>query len=152
MIKSSLDRTHLTAISRTALSAPMRKLRDKGLLLGRVLDYGCGRGQDADLLGIDKYDPHFFPTMPEGLYDVVTCNYVLNVIEDPGARADVVSKITSLLAPGGVAYLTVRRDVRGEVATSRGTWQSGNVLVEEGQSIWKNGNFETYVVKKRKDP
>ena len=152
MMKSSLDRTYLTAISRTDLSAPMRKLKDKGMLLGRVLDYGCGRGQDAHRLGIDRYDPHFFPTPPEGPYDVVTCNYVLNVIEDPKGRADVIDRINSLLAPDGVAYLTVRRDVREDTATSRGTWQSGNIVVEEGQSIWRNGKFETYAMKKRKRP
>lgn len=129
----------------------MRKLRDKGLLLGRVLDYGCGRGQDANRLGIDRYDPYYFPDLPTGPYDTITCNYVLNVIEDPKDRAEVVRMINLLLAPGGVAYLTVRRDVKGEVATSRGTWQSGNIVVKEGQSIWRNGRFETYAIRRRED-
>lgn len=150
-MKKSLDRTHLTAISRTALSAPMKKLKDKGLLFGRMLDYGCGRGQDAHRLGIDRYDPHFFPTPPKGPYDVITCNYVLNVIEDPEARAEVVRRITSLLAPDGIAYLTVRRDVKKDIITSRGTWQSGNIVVEDGQSIWRNGQFETYAIKSKEN-
>ncbi len=57
---------HKTAIRRTrGLSVPMKVL---GHLIGdvTVLDYGCGRGEDADKLNFKKFDPHFFPDMPEG--------------------------------------------------------------------------------------
>ena len=68
------NKSHLTAIKRTKLSVPIRGLDLKGK---RVLDYGCGRGSDADLLGADKYDPYYFPERPTGKYDVILCTYVL---------------------------------------------------------------------------
>ena len=91
------------------------------------LDYGCGRGFDADAFGFEKYDPHYFPQVPEGEFDIITCNYVLNVIPLDGEE-EVVDKIWNLLAPDGVAYITVRRDVKKEGLTSRGTFQRNVVL------------------------
>ena len=35
-------------------------IRDEGIRNYTSLDYGCGRGTDADLLGMDKYDPNWF--------------------------------------------------------------------------------------------
>ena len=52
-----MDNSHKTAIKRNKLSAPMRYLSENNLLKGDLLDYGCGRGDDADLLSMDKYDP-----------------------------------------------------------------------------------------------
>lgn len=47
-----------TAIVRTAPSVPMRILHGSRLLEGRVLDYGCGHGFDADAFGLWSWDPH----------------------------------------------------------------------------------------------
>ena len=62
-----------------------------------VLDYGCGRGQDAARLrqmGITAHgwDPHFAPDTLLEQCDIVLLNYVLNVIEDPGERVDTLSR------------------------------------------------------------
>ena len=45
-----------TAIGRNKPSAPLRALETKGLIVGDVLDYGCGKGYDAYYLGSDSYD------------------------------------------------------------------------------------------------
>ena len=120
-----------TALARKRLSVPMRWLQGQGLLahrapghLGpaRVLDYGCGRGSDADTLGIEGYDPAHRPTAPEGLYDVITCTYVLNVV-DAATEAEVLAAIRGLLLPGGAAYVAVRRDLPEGGAQGRGCWQ-----------------------------
>jgi 2-polyprenyl-3-methyl-5-hydroxy-6-metoxy-1,4-benzoquinol methylase len=88
----------------------MRWLSLKELLHGRILDYGCGRGVCADHIGAEKYDPYWFPEKPEGVFNVVTCNYVLNVIADPQERENVLRDIISLLSVGGTAYVSVRND------------------------------------------
>ena len=123
------DKSHLTAITRRALSVPMRYLDNAGLLSGEVLDYGCGKGFDADELGLRKYDPHFFPGSFIGWadFDTITCNYVLNVMPADYA-GDVLEEIRSLLKPDGVAYITVRRDVAVDGHTAKGTYQRNVVL------------------------
>lgn len=89
-------RRELTAISRSALSKPMQCLDKKGLLSGRytVMDYGCGQGDDVFFLkkrGIDivGYDPYFSPNVEKRESDIVNLGFVLNVIEDPIERVDV---------------------------------------------------------------
>ena len=78
----NLSTPHRTAIERKKVSAPMKFLEDEGHLEGRVLDYGCGRGFDAGALGLESYDPYFFPEVPKGKFDTITCNYVLNVVDE----------------------------------------------------------------------
>jgi len=89
---------------------------------GRHLDYGCGKGQDADRLGMDKFDPHFFPELPGAQYTTITCNYVLNVVEDPATQVNIINHIRELLTEDGKAYVTVRADVKVDGPTSKG-WQ-----------------------------
>ena len=40
----------LTALNRSSLSAPMNYLLTNDLLKGKILDFGCGNGQDVDKL------------------------------------------------------------------------------------------------------
>jgi SAM-dependent methyltransferase len=42
--------SHLTAIERISLSFPAKFLLDKNLLKGKILDFGCGFGNDVKLL------------------------------------------------------------------------------------------------------
>jgi hypothetical protein len=123
----------------------MRALDAKGLLGGRKLDYGCGKGMDAQTYGMDKYDPHYAPELPEGPYDTITCNYVLNVIESFYERELVIASIRELLAPGGRAYITVRNDkgaLNGE--TKRGTWQ-GHIELD-APIIQETRGYVTYLL------
>lgn len=117
------NKAHLTAITRSKISVPMRYLTKLNLIKGNALDYGCGKGFDAESLGLDKYDPYFFPEKPSKKYDTIVCNYVLNVIEGGEKRMDVAFAIYDLLEEGGKAYITVRRDVKKEGLTKRGTYQ-----------------------------
>ena len=115
---------HLTAITRKSPSVPMRWLAAGSRIIGRALDYGSGRGYDAKHFGMESYDPHYSPDMPSGLFDTITCNYVLNVIEEPVAREMVVKDIRTRLKPGGRGFITVRNDSKAlNGRTSKGTWQ-----------------------------
>jgi len=131
---SSIDVAHRTAIRRKKLSKPATRLKGAGLLIGRTLDYGCGRGDDAAELGCASYDPHYQPVMPEGKFDTIMCNYVLNVIESPEAIMSVLADIRDRLNEHGVAYISVRankKDLKG--LTSIGTWQG---LVKLGCAVY----------------
>ncbi len=142
-----MNKSHLTAISRKKLSAPMRHLCNAALLVGRCLDYGCGRGFDADELEMVGYDPHHRTRKPRGKFDTITCNYVLNVIESASERASVVAVLRSLLRKGGKAYISVRNDKANlNGLTSRGTWQG---LIDLDLPLVKStAGFKMYLLEK----
>lgn len=101
-----------TAIKRSGPSLPAREIqRLTGLLVSdlRKLDYGCGHGADADHFGMEKYDPAWHPEAPLGLFDLVLCTYVLNVVP-VDAEADILANIRAYLTPNGQAFISVRRD------------------------------------------
>jgi DNA phosphorothioation-associated putative methyltransferase len=130
---------HRTAIGRNSLSAPVAALNAAGLLDDgvSVLDYGCGRGDDVRALrtaGIDAvgWDPHFVPDRsvltPR---HVVNLGFVLNVVEDPVERREVLRRAFDLsercLAVS--VMLVGKGDVSGQrphgdgFLSSRGTFQ-----------------------------
>ena len=119
-------KAHLTAISRKTPRKPMRILDEKGLLKGDLLDFGCGRGFDVEHFGMDGYDPHYSPEYPTKTYDTITCNYVLNVVEEDVAH-EIIDSLSKLLNKDGRAYITVRRDIEKNLGkegyTSKGTYQ-----------------------------
>jgi DNA phosphorothioation-associated putative methyltransferase len=83
----------LTAIARTDLSRPFQLAIEHQVISKRtrILDFGCGRGFDVDKLrdsgwSTFGWDPAHRPTTRKTKSDVVTFNYVLNVIEDQNER------------------------------------------------------------------
>ncbi len=87
---------HRTAIRRSDFSKPVRTAIEDQLISERttVLDYGCGQGDDVRNLGAFGvrsigWDPEFHPKNPISPCDVVNLGYVVNVIEDPEERAEV---------------------------------------------------------------
>ena len=121
-----MDKSYLTAIYRKSLSAPTKYLYENNLLVGRVLDYGCGKGFDSKHLNIESYDIYYQPKLPSGKFDTIICNYVLNVIRLKKDRDMVVNHIRSLLKKNGKAYIAVNRKMKWG-KTKRGTYQ---VLVD----------------------
>lgn len=128
---------HLTAISRSAFSAPVQALARSGFLDGSqsVFDYGCGRGDDLKGLrenGItaNGWDPHYVPSAPKFQAHIVNLGFVLNVIEDLDERAEALlsaySLATELLVVS--AMLATQDSLKGipygdGVLTSRKTFQ-----------------------------
>ena len=110
--------SHITAIERTYLSFPAKYLLNKNLLKGKILDFGCGFGNDVKFLdkkGFDiiGYDPYYFPQYPQGKFNTIICFYVLNVLF-LDVQSSVIMEISYLLKPGGRAYFAVRRDLKKE--------------------------------------
>jgi ATP adenylyltransferase len=136
---------HLTAIARKKLSTPVKFLNSMGLLTGRTLDFGCGRGFDSAFLGHESYDPYYQPIFPTGEFNTIYCVYVLNVIENPNDRKSVIESIRRLLKPSGKGYIAVRNDkeaLKGQ--TSKGTWQ-GHIELDL-PIVTANRNFVIYEV------
>jgi DNA phosphorothioation-associated putative methyltransferase len=86
---------HLTALSRSNLSAPMQCLARHGFLDGSltVFDYGCGKGDDIrnlsdNAIKVSGWDPHYAPEQPKLLADIVNLGFVINVIENYQERLD----------------------------------------------------------------
>jgi len=136
-------------MTRKSLSAPARWLRNQGLLKGRILDFGCGLGKDAELLNIDGWDP-FHPSRPLFLnpqlntYDTILCVYVLNVIEEEERRNSIEDRIIELLKPGGDAFIVVRGDKKELTGRKRwGTWQGFVIPTNRWKEI-KSGKFRVY--------
>jgi DNA phosphorothioation-associated putative methyltransferase len=94
---------HKTAIRRGDYSRPLKCLLRDGLLDKSLtfLDYGCGRGEDLELLASDGFtcngwDPAFRPDGVRCESDIVNLGFVINVIENPVERAQTLNKAWSL--------------------------------------------------------
>jgi len=94
---------HKTAMSRTALSRPLATALADELInpTQSVFDYGCGRGDDIRHLSALGYaasgwDPTHRPHAERRLADVVNLGYVINVIENPTERAEVLKSAWAL--------------------------------------------------------
>ena len=150
-MKKLINNPHLTAKERTSLSFPSRWLKYNNLLKGEILDFGCGFGFDTDKLqkegfNIVGYDNYYRPEYPTKRFDTIICNYVLNVLE-PEAQAEVLMSVSELLKPTGIAYFSVRRDLRNEgfrvhFIHKQPTYQCNVVLPYK--SIFLNENCEIY--------
>jgi 2-polyprenyl-3-methyl-5-hydroxy-6-metoxy-1,4-benzoquinol methylase len=148
MKRRSVKKPHQTAIKRGMMSLPATYLLQRDLLKGRVLDYGCGRGDDVrclnKVLGVHDwsavvgYDPHWQPHMPDELFDTVICTYVLNVILDGDERVAVIENVLAKLKPDGHAYITVRRDITSDTSSQR------VVELDEVTLVHAKGKFEIY--------
>jgi SAM-dependent methyltransferase len=143
--------SHLTAKERDKLSFPARIILEKNLLVGNILDFGCGFGNDVKLLkekgvNIEGYDKHYFPEFPTKKYDTIICFYVLNV-PLPEEQATVLMELSQLVKPKGKVYIAVRRDIQFEGFRTHKTHQKKtyqcNVILNS-KSFYKNENCEIY--------
>ncbi|MCX6151955.1 MAG: bifunctional class I SAM-dependent methyltransferase/HIT family protein [Ignavibacteriales bacterium] len=153
MIYKSKDNpnSHLTVKDRKYPSLPLRFLFEKGLIVGDILDYGCGLGKDVDHLkklniNVVGYDPFYFPNYPQNKFNTIICFYVLNVLL-PEEQSHVLMSISELLKLGGKAYFAVRRDIKrnGFLFNPKHkvkTYQCDIIL--PFKSIFKNENTEIY--------
>lgn len=132
---SSVQR-HLTALTRTNLSAPVQLLMRHSLLAPGTsfFDYGCGRGSDVAALleaGYEArgWDPYYAPLETIVEADVVNLGFVINVIEDSAERVEALTRAFALaqkvMTVGVMLYNneTPGTAYRDGVITSRSTFQ-----------------------------
>ena len=151
-----INKSWKTAITRRKISRPMHWLISNNLITEKsVLDYGCGRGTDVNFLkslryNVVGYDPYFFPVMPLGSFDVVTCIYVLNVIPEEIERRDILYKGLEYLKAGGRMYAAIRADKANLKGWTRNdTWQGyvADTLDRDGFELLHRGQFEIWVTR-----
>jgi ATP adenylyltransferase len=145
--------SHQTAISRKGPSAPLKLILSEEKISNPILDYGSGRGADSRHLSglgykVTSYDPHWSPISIDdklGHFNTIICNYVLNVVDETEEKL-IISDIKSLLSASGVAYLTVRRDIKKEGVTARGFQRNVSLSIKPFRE--KKGSFCIYKVRK----
>jgi ATP adenylyltransferase len=130
------------AIRRETVSKTARFLEERRLLRGRVLDYGCGFGFDADHYGWEAYDPQYRQKLPEGVFDTIVCNHVANMLTRE-SRQRLFRSIQALLAPQGKAYVSVSRKIprAGKIAMRK---RIQNYVVLTLPSLFCDDELEIY--------
>ena len=118
---------HKTAISRkvSVMTAPSRWLLQRvliprGIEPSSVLDFGTGKSHDPELwedltgavgCGYDKYPHPGFENRakrPQHQFELVTMNYVLNVLATEEERAEALLDAASFVTPGGFLWVSTR--------------------------------------------
>jgi 2-polyprenyl-3-methyl-5-hydroxy-6-metoxy-1,4-benzoquinol methylase len=133
-----------TAVARNKPSRVMRFLDSKSLLVGEVLDFGCGRGFDVKHYHIDGYDPNWGPVeFPTKKYDTITCNWVLNVVS-PKEQDLIIDQIKGLLKPEGTAYLTVRREIKEDYVVKDYVQR---LVYLDLPTLVKNSDYQIYILR-----
>lgn len=141
---------HKTAIRRGDFSRPVKCLLRDGLI-GKdqtFFDYGCGRGEDLELLAAEGivcsgWDPAHRPQADRTQADVVLLGYVLNVIEDPHERAATLQAAWRLCRQLLVVAAQVLLAGRGKTAVEFGD----GVLTERGtfQKFYEQNELKAYL-------
>jgi SAM-dependent methyltransferase len=142
----TLNLSHLAAPYRKILSPTVRYLIRYGLLdkSDSFLDFGCGRGFDFQELQKQGYnaqgfDPYYFPDCDLlGKFDVVSCNYVLNVVESIDERREVLRKAWELTNK----RLIVAANCRGK-GISEGEYSSIGCLKKEFNFVELRGFIQS---------
>jgi hypothetical protein len=93
---------------------------------------------------MDCYDPYWQPKMPTGLFDTITCIYVLNVVSKQEEDA-IIHEIKSKLKLNGIAYFSVRRDIPVS-GTPTQRWSTPDL-----EEIAGNHAFAIYFYKQEKN-
>jgi len=131
---------HKTAISRRNFSKPVQTLLEYDLLKPNVtfFDYGCGQGDDLQALkkmGMDAegWDPVFNPSNEKRPSDIVNLGFVINVIEDPIERVDVLHQ----------AFDLTKKVLVVSVMLTRANGEPGGKPYKDGV-ITQKGTFQKY--------
>ena len=135
---------HKTAIARKVgvMTSPARwllsdVLNPQGFRPQSILDFGSGKSHDAEIwaqqtgafsIGWDPYPHPGFEhrtQRPSSVFDLVTVNFVLNILDSDQERMDALIDAANFVAPGGLLWISTR---------------SVNIVNKDG---WKKGWGQT---------
>ena len=147
-----------TAIRRDKPSRPLKFLRDKTLYLpeyARVLDWGCGKGDDVEWLLANGYtalgwDPATLDDNPphqREKFDVVMSIYVLCVIDKKSVRNDTIQAMWDRVASGGCMYIAVRSVPDIDKAKKDKDWKPYKDGWLTGRNTFQKGYTEDELLK-----
>lgn len=142
---------HKAALRRIDVSRPIRLALNDGVVRPdvRVLDYGCGHGEDVRQLrarGVtcEGWDPVFRPQVERKAADVVNLGYVINVIEDPGERAEVLRNAWGLTE--GVLVVAGRLAIEAKPTAGLGAFEDGYVTrLGTFQKLYQQHELRTWI-------
>ena len=147
--------SHRTAIRRNGPSKPIQLVFSRGLVpsTGRILDFGCGYGEDvqwlrtksyAEVVGYDSYTHCAHRGPVKGKFDLIMLTYVINTLETKEKRRAVIREVWGHLENGG--HLVISSRTKGDIkrnaqqnnwkpwregyVTSRNTFQEGHTNAE----------------------
>jgi SAM-dependent methyltransferase len=141
---------HRTAMTRHFVSRPVQQALADGLLEPEhtFFDYGCGRGGDIRhlrQLGYDAtgWDPAHASNTPKREATVVNLGYVVNVIEDPAERTEVLRKAWQL----AVEVLIVSARLDWEAQAVEGREYGDGVLTRTGtfQKFFRQDELRSWI-------
>ena len=136
----------LTAIKRKNPSLPLQKIKDFINEDDIILDYGCGYGIDViamknitkEVYGYDKFVEQFSnENVLKEDYNIITCFYVLNVIEEPDERLEVLEHIKEMLHKKGKLFIAVRSSYELKKANKTYTKYNDGIIT-------KRNTFQKY--------
>mgnify|MGYP003333916458 CR=1 FL=1 len=113
------------------------------LIKGRVLDYGCGYGLDAEVNNWESYDPYYNDVEVEGLFDTIVCTNVLNAVSSK-IRSQIIENIRDLLKEDGNAYFGIPRNLPVKGKLSGYARRPQNYIVLTLESMYKDNKIEIY--------
>jgi hypothetical protein len=154
-----------TAMSIKTASAPTREAFSLGYLKEVIFDWGCGKERDTNFLkenglNVISYDKFLKPFPNPNDVDFteinsIICNYVINVIENPTERLELIEDIFSKAINGSTVLISARskseieefakkskwRKYEDGYLTSTKTFQKGFALEELKTIIFKYGQI-----------
>jgi len=125
------------------------KIPGNNLRKAKILDYGSGLGESAEWAKesggykIDTYDVNHggnTENIKKDYYDIVICDYVLNVVPKL-LRARIMLDLKTALRPDGALIITTRTDGAGIIKLFENNWR----IYEDGVVSSKTGQFQTTI-------
>ncbi len=135
------------AIKRKTPSKTSLLYNQLDILKGRVLDYGCGYGLDAEVNNWESYDPYYNDIKLEGKYDTIVCTNVLSAVSFK-IRKQIIENIKDLLKDDGNAYFGIPRNLPIKGKLSGYARRPQNYVILTLKSIYKDNKIEIYNLKK----
>jgi DNA phosphorothioation-associated putative methyltransferase len=141
---------HKAAMVRKELSKPVRLALEAELFEPQTsfFDYGCGHGSDLHYLRQKGYqsngwDPHYQPNALCCTADIVNLGYIINVIEDPAERRQVLLNAWDLAQKVLIvaAQVLIEDSSRGIVAYSDGIITRRNTF----QKYYEQQELKAYI-------